>query len=90
MWMAPLPAFAGSAHDLAVDRHHLGGHANQRSDPGDETALELLRVEGDEEVAKVIMRRRAIDPAARTVNFRPSFRPDRCSPHSFRCPRRNR
>src|ERR1700722_19387711 len=47
---------AGPAHRLALDRHHSGRHTDQRGSPGDETTLELLRVEGGEDVAVVIVR----------------------------------
>ena len=54
-------AFTGlatrAAHGLPIDRDHALRHAGQRRDPGDETALELLRVEGGEDVAEMIMRR---------------------------------
>ena len=54
-------AFTGlatrAAHGLSVDRDHAHRHAGQPRDPGDEAALELLRVEGGEDVAQMIVRR---------------------------------
>ena len=50
----------GPTHGLAIDRDHAHPHAGQRRDPGDEAALELLRVEGGEEVAEMIVRRGSI------------------------------
>jgi len=52
---------AGAADGLAVNRHHALRHADQRGGPGHETALELLRVEGGEDVAEMIVRRRAVE-----------------------------
>jgi hypothetical protein len=52
---------AGSAHGLAVDRHHTGGNANQRGDPGHEAALELLSVEGREDITEMIVGWRAAE-----------------------------
>ena len=50
----------GSAHaGLAVDGHHLLGNPGQGRHPGDEAALERLGVEGGEDVAQMIMGRRA-------------------------------
>jgi hypothetical protein len=51
--------FSGSAHGLPINRDHALRHSDQRRDPGNETALELLRVEGGEDIAEVVMRRRA-------------------------------
>src|SRR6185437_10556225 len=50
----------GAAYGLAVDRHHAFRDADQRRDPGDEAALELLGVERGENVTQVVVRRRAI------------------------------
>jgi hypothetical protein len=51
----------GSARGLTIDRHHPCGHADQRGGPGDESTLELLRVEGGEDVAKMIVRRSTVE-----------------------------
>ena len=51
---------AGAAQRLAVDGDDLRGRAGQRRHPGHEAALELLGVEGGEDVAEVIVRRRAV------------------------------
>ena len=50
-----------SAHRLAVDRHHALRNADQRGDPAHEAALEVLRVEGGEDVAEVVVRWRTIE-----------------------------
>ena len=50
----------GSARGLAVGRDHLGRRARERGDPGDEAALELLGIERCEDVAEMVMRRRAV------------------------------
>ena len=52
---------AGPAHGLAVDRHHTGGNANQRGDPGHKAALELLGVEGGEDITEMVVGRRAAE-----------------------------
>ena len=51
---------AGSARGLAVHGDHLGGHARHRSDPGDEAALKLRRIQCREDVADPVVRRRAV------------------------------
>jgi hypothetical protein len=43
-----------------LDGNHPLGHAGQRGDPGDKTTLELLGVEDRQDVAEMIVRRRAI------------------------------
>ena len=61
MWMAAFrPLVAGSAHGLAVDGDHPRRHPGHRGDPGDEAALELLGVERGEDVAEMIVGRRAV------------------------------
>ena len=51
---------AGPARGLAIDGDHPLRHPGQRGDPGDEAALELLGVERGQDIAEVIVRRRAI------------------------------
>jgi hypothetical protein len=46
----------GSAHGLAINRHHPGRHTDQQGGPGDEAALKLLRIEGGEDIAEVVVR----------------------------------
>ena len=62
MWIGGLAALllAGSARGLAIDGDHPRRHPGQRGDPGDEAALELLGVQRGEDIAEVIVRRRAI------------------------------
>jgi hypothetical protein len=50
----------GAARRLAVDGDHIRRHADQLGDPGDEATLEFRRVEGRENVAEVVVRRRSI------------------------------
>ena len=63
------------AHRLAVGRDHPGRSAGQRRHPGDEAPLEFLGVERGEDVAELIMRRRAIrerpEPAQKRALLRP-------------------
>ena len=72
--MAPLPAFLPERpHGLAVNRHHAIRYTDHRGGPGHETALELLRVEGGEDLAEMIVRRRAVEEwteAPEQVEFR--------------------
>ena len=51
---------AGAARCLAVDGDDLGGRFDERRNPGDEAASERLGVERGEDVAEMIMRRRAV------------------------------
>src|SRR6266571_3135361 len=51
----PALLLIGAAHCLAVNGDHAFRHPGQRRHPGDEAALELLRIEGCKNVAKVIM-----------------------------------
>ena len=53
-------AVVGAAQGLAVDRDHAFRRAGQRGDPGDEAALELIGIQGSEDVAKMIVRGRAV------------------------------
>ena len=57
-----LPALlaSGPAHSLAIDGDNTCGNARHCGDPGDEAALELLGIQRREDIAEVIMRRRAI------------------------------
>src|SRR4051812_36773590 len=71
-----LPLFLiRAAHRLAVDCDHSGRSAGQRRHPGDETVLEFLGVERGEDIAELIMRRRAIrkrsEPAQKVELPRP-------------------
>ena len=50
----------GPAHGFPVDRYNAHRHAGPRRHPGDEAALESLRVEGGEGVAGMIVRRGSI------------------------------
>ena len=50
----------GSARGFAINGDNTCGNARHRADPGDEAALELIGVERREDIAEVIMRRRAI------------------------------
>jgi len=63
------------AHRLAVDRDHSRRNAGQGRHPGDETLLEFLGVERGEDVAELIVRRRAIrkppEPAQKVELPRP-------------------
>src|SRR3954451_20491370 len=63
------------AHRLAVDRDHSCRNAGQGRHPGDETLLEFLGVERGEDVAELIVRRRAIrkppEPAQKVELPRP-------------------
>ncbi len=52
---------ARAAQRLAVDGDHLPGRAGQRRHPVHETALELRGVKHGQNVAEVIMRRRAVE-----------------------------
>lgn len=66
---------AGSAHGPAVDRHHTGGSAKQRRDPGREAALELLGVEGREDVTEMVVGWRAAEgglEASEKFHFHPA------------------
>ena len=56
--MASLVALR-AAHGLAVDRHHPLGDPDQGRNPGHEAALELLGVQGGEDVAQMVMGWRA-------------------------------
>ncbi len=58
---------AGSAHGLAIDCDHPRGNSRHRGHPGDEAALECIGVQGGEDVAEVIMGRRAILERAETA-----------------------
>ena len=49
----------GAAHRFAVDGHHSFGNPDQGRHPGYEAALERLGVEGGEDVAQMVMGRRA-------------------------------
>src|SRR5436309_11003435 len=60
MWMGSLALLVGPTHGLAVDGDHPTRRSRQRGDPGDEAALELLGVEGGQNIAEVIVRRRAV------------------------------
>ena len=51
---------AGTALGLAINGDRLDRRADQRRDPGDEATLERLRVETGEDVAEMVMRRRAV------------------------------
>jgi hypothetical protein len=50
----------GAAHRLAIDGDDLGWRLGQRRDPGDEAALERLRIERGENIAQMIMCGRAV------------------------------
>jgi hypothetical protein len=52
---------------LAVDRDHLRRHAGQRRDPGDKTALKRLGIERGEDIAEMVMRRRAARKGPKTA-----------------------
>jgi hypothetical protein len=45
---------------VAIDGNHPLRRSGQHGDPGNEAALELLGVEGCEDIAEVIVRRRPI------------------------------
>ena len=50
----------GAVRCLAIDGDDLGRHLGQRRDPGDEAALEGLRVERGENITQMIMCGRAV------------------------------
>src|ERR1700684_2384373 len=54
------PLLAGSTHGLATDRYHARRHASHRGNPGHEAALELFGIENGQDIAQVIMGRRAV------------------------------
>ena len=51
---------AGSAHGFAVDGDNIRGHTCYRGHPGDKAALELFSIQGGENIAEVVVGRRAI------------------------------
>ena len=50
----------GAPQRLAVDGDDVGAELGERADPGDEAALELLGIERREQVAQLVVRRRAV------------------------------
>lgn len=50
----------GAAQGFAVDGDNLHGHARQRGNPGDKTALEGLGIECRQDIAKMVVRRCAV------------------------------
>ena len=62
MWIGGLPPFfrPDRRDGLAIDGDHPVRRSGQRRDPGDEAALELLGVERGQDVAEMIVRRRAV------------------------------
>ena len=50
----------GTAERFTVDRHDVGPKFRQRRGPGDEATLERLRVVGCEQIAELIVARRAL------------------------------
>ncbi len=62
-----------AARRLAVDGDDVGGRLGQRRHPGNEAALERLRVERGEDIAELVMRGRAVlegPEAAQEVDLR--------------------
>ena len=57
----------GAAHRFAVDGHHPLGDPDQGRHPGYEAALKRLGVEGGEDVAEMVMGRRARREGAKTA-----------------------
>ncbi len=61
MWIAGRRlSSAGSPRGLAIDGDHPFRRSGQRGDPGDEAALELLGVEDGQDVAEMVVCRRAV------------------------------
>src|SRR5208337_1639348 len=61
MWIGlSLPLLAGPPGGLAIDGDDPLGGSGQCGYPGDEAALELLVVQHGEDVAKMVVRRRAV------------------------------
>ena len=58
-----------AAHGFAINRDHAHGHTGQRRDPGDEAALELLRIEGGEDVADGVPSRNGRNRRSRQANW---------------------
>ena len=63
-WRVALPLLAGPPGGLAIDGDDPLGSSGQRGYPGDEAALELLVVQHGEDIAKMVVRRRAVGEAA--------------------------
>jgi hypothetical protein len=61
-------------HGLAINRDHLGRSAGQGRHPGDETLLELRRIQRGEEVAELVVPRRSLgkrpEPAQKVALLR--------------------
>src|SRR5215813_313525 len=62
IWIAALPRllWAEPRQRLAVEGDHIRRHADQFGNPGDEAALKFRGVEGCENVAEMVVRRRSI------------------------------
>ena len=72
-----LAAHGVDGHHGALDGHHPFGNPDQGRHPGDETALERLRVQGGENVAQVIVRRRALRKGRNRRRTSSFFSPNR-------------
>ncbi len=63
-WRVALPLLAGPPGGLALDGDDPLGGSGQCGYPGDEAALELLGVQHGEDIAKMVVRRRAVGEGA--------------------------